>query len=201
VNTQSFTNTAAYLQQQLSEIRQLIPLYSSRSITRVTHIQQECSPAMATTRIRKTFHYPDSSDDEDTVEAGLDAQGTFPLAQPPSIKTLSGLFASPHSANTAQTAPPSSPPYTRATQPQPVSTRTSSSSSPPRSSSSRCRNSSRYQASSRVCSHWQVWPRARIHCITSRYRRIARGHWTLVSNTVGRQGKKRGNEEWWAGTV
>ncbi|KAJ4406018.1 hypothetical protein N0V91_004902 [Didymella pomorum] len=29
---------------------------------------------MATTRIRKTFHYPDSSDDEDTVEAGLDAQ-------------------------------------------------------------------------------------------------------------------------------
>ncbi|KAF2625400.1 hypothetical protein BU25DRAFT_412837 [Macroventuria anomochaeta] len=29
---------------------------------------------MATTRLRKTFHYPDSSDDEDTVEAGLDAQ-------------------------------------------------------------------------------------------------------------------------------
>ncbi|KAF9693720.1 hypothetical protein EKO04_008144 [Ascochyta lentis] len=29
---------------------------------------------MAATRLRKTFHYPDSSDDEDTVEAGLDAQ-------------------------------------------------------------------------------------------------------------------------------
>lgn len=31
---------------------------------------------MAATRLRKTFHYPDSSDDEDTVEAGMDAQGT-----------------------------------------------------------------------------------------------------------------------------
>lgn len=31
---------------------------------------------MAATRLRKTFHYPDSSDDEDTIEAGLDAQGT-----------------------------------------------------------------------------------------------------------------------------
>ncbi|KZM25057.1 uncharacterized protein EKO05_0007569 [Ascochyta rabiei] len=29
---------------------------------------------MAATRLRKTFHYPDSSDDEDTVEAGMDAQ-------------------------------------------------------------------------------------------------------------------------------
>ncbi|KAF1926029.1 uncharacterized protein M421DRAFT_94172 [Didymella exigua CBS 183.55] len=29
---------------------------------------------MATTRLRKTFNYPDSSDDEDTVEAGLDAE-------------------------------------------------------------------------------------------------------------------------------
>jgi hypothetical protein len=31
---------------------------------------------MAATRLRKTFHYPDSSDDEDTVEAGMDLQGT-----------------------------------------------------------------------------------------------------------------------------
>ncbi|KAG9199860.1 hypothetical protein G6514_007858 [Epicoccum nigrum] len=29
---------------------------------------------MAATRLRKTFHYPDSSDDEDTVEAGMDLQ-------------------------------------------------------------------------------------------------------------------------------
>ncbi|KAH6639626.1 hypothetical protein C7974DRAFT_135583 [Boeremia exigua] len=29
---------------------------------------------MAATRIRKTFQYPDSSEDEDTVEAGMDAQ-------------------------------------------------------------------------------------------------------------------------------
>lgn len=28
---------------------------------------------MAATRLRKTFHYPDSSDDEDTVEAGMDS--------------------------------------------------------------------------------------------------------------------------------
>jgi hypothetical protein len=38
---------------------------------------------MAATRLRKTFHYPDSSDDEDTVEAGMDLEGishtTLPL--------------------------------------------------------------------------------------------------------------------------
>ena len=43
---------------------------------------------MAATRLRKTFHYPDSSDDEDTVEAGMDLEGTshpsLPLQSSPS---------------------------------------------------------------------------------------------------------------------
>jgi hypothetical protein len=31
---------------------------------------------MAATRLRKTFHYPSESDDEDAVEQGMDEQGT-----------------------------------------------------------------------------------------------------------------------------
>lgn len=44
---------------------------------------------MAATRLRKTFHYPDSSDDEDTVEAGMDAQGIPLLLLPPYVEFLS----------------------------------------------------------------------------------------------------------------
>jgi hypothetical protein len=31
---------------------------------------------MAAARLRRTFHYPTESDDEDAVEAGMDEQGT-----------------------------------------------------------------------------------------------------------------------------
>ena len=48
---------------------------------------------MAATRIRKTFHYPDS-DDEETVEAGLDAQGTYPLIQSKELGARSGVSKS-----------------------------------------------------------------------------------------------------------
>jgi hypothetical protein len=30
---------------------------------------------MAATRLRRTFHYPSDTDDDDTVEQGMDAQG------------------------------------------------------------------------------------------------------------------------------
>jgi hypothetical protein len=42
---------------------------------------------MATTRLRKTFHYPSDTDDDETLEDGMDAQGAYPpflpLATPP----------------------------------------------------------------------------------------------------------------------
>jgi hypothetical protein len=34
---------------------------------------------MAATRLRKTFHYPTESDDEDAVEQGMDEQGKYLL--------------------------------------------------------------------------------------------------------------------------
>jgi hypothetical protein len=37
---------------------------------------------VAAQRLRKTFKYPSESDDEDTVEAGMDEQGNTP-PQPP----------------------------------------------------------------------------------------------------------------------
>jgi hypothetical protein len=52
---------------------------------------------MAATRLRRTFHYPSESDDEDAVEQGMDEQGTFSsfhhLPHPPcSLKPLSTLL-------------------------------------------------------------------------------------------------------------
>jgi UDP:flavonoid glycosyltransferase YjiC (YdhE family) len=42
------------------------------------------SAQAAATRLRRTFQYPSESDDEDAVEAGMDAQGTtFPPSHPP----------------------------------------------------------------------------------------------------------------------
>jgi hypothetical protein len=37
---------------------------------------------MATTRLRKTFHYPSDTDDEETLEDGMDAQGPPPHPPP-----------------------------------------------------------------------------------------------------------------------
>lgn len=37
---------------------------------------------MASTRLRRTFHYPSESDDEETLEQGMDEQGTFLPSQP-----------------------------------------------------------------------------------------------------------------------
>ena len=53
---------------------------------------------MAATRLRKTFHYPDSSDDEDTVEAGMDLQGTNAHAIPP-FQHLLARHSAPCSAH------------------------------------------------------------------------------------------------------
>ena len=35
---------------------------------------------MAATRLRRTFHYPSDTDDDDAVEEGMDEQGTHTLA-------------------------------------------------------------------------------------------------------------------------
>jgi hypothetical protein len=51
---------------------------------------------VAAQRLRKTFKYPSESDDEDTVEAGMDEQGTL-YSLPPPIPALLTALHRPHS--------------------------------------------------------------------------------------------------------
>ena len=62
---------------------------------------------MAATRLRKTFHYPDSSDDEDTVEAGMDLEGT----SHPSLPLQSSLLLSLSMTQLTFLSRPRNPPH------------------------------------------------------------------------------------------
>ena len=126
---------------------------------------------MAATRLRKTFHYPDSSDDEDTIEAGMDLEGTFHplyiLESPPTVSPP----PSPTLHNTTnlslQTAKPSSPTCKATTRPRRACTHTSSSYYRPASPFSLSRGSCAHPRWCRVSSRSPVWPPARMRYTTS----------------------------------